>query len=138
MENELKKYINENIKSKYKTFDKGHNVSHFMFVTRNCLNYGKQMIEKGFDVDLDIAYVVGAYHDVGIIYGRDNHAFHRGNLYEKIKSLQSFIQKKQLNLSRRLLKTILLIFQARQETFMEKLLPMPIETIRNIWCFQGQ
>ncbi len=98
MEKELKKYINENIKSKYKTFDKGHNVSHFMFVTRNCLNYGKQMIEKGFDVDVDIAYIVGAYHDVGIIYGRDNHAISSGKFVREDKVLAKFYPKETIEL----------------------------------------
>lgn len=83
MNKKLKEYISENIKAKYKTFDKGHNISHFNFVTKNCVNYGKQLIEKGIDVDLDIAYIVGAYHDIGIIKGRDNHALSSGEIVRK-------------------------------------------------------
>lgn len=90
MEKELKKYINENIKSKYKTFDKGHNVSHFDFVTKNCVNYGKQLIEKGIAVDLDIAYIVGAYHDIGILKGRENHALSSGEIVRKDKMLSKY------------------------------------------------
>lgn len=83
MNKELKKYISENIKDKYKTFDKGHHLSHFNFVTKNCVNYGKQLIEKGFSIDLDIAYIVGAYHDIGIMYGRENHALSSGKIVRK-------------------------------------------------------
>ena len=42
MDKGLKEYIISEIKSKYKTFDKGHNVSHFNFVTKNCVNYAKK------------------------------------------------------------------------------------------------
>ena len=43
MEKELKNYILKKIKVEYKKFDKGHNISHFNFVTKNCLNYAKQL-----------------------------------------------------------------------------------------------
>lgn len=87
MNKELMKYISENIKSKYKTFDKGHNISHFNFVTKNCVNYGKLLLEKGINVDLDIAYIVGAYHDIGILKGRENHALSSGEIVRKDKML---------------------------------------------------
>jgi len=80
---DLYAYINSNIKSKYKSFDKAHNISHYNFVTNNCLEYGNELINQGYDVDLEIAYVVGAYHDIGIslwncvIY--DGSTFHRNN-----------------------------------------------------------
>lgn len=41
MDKNLKDYIRLNIKTKYKTFDKGHNVSHYNFVTKNCVLWQK-------------------------------------------------------------------------------------------------
>lgn len=93
MNKELKKHINDSIKSKYKTFDKGHNIAHFNFVTKNCVNYGKQLIERGMDIDLDIAYIVGAYHDVGMIYGRENHALSSGKIVREDKVLSKYFSK---------------------------------------------
>lgn len=90
MDKKLRDYINTEIKSKYKTFDKGHNISHFNFVTKNCINYGKQLIEKGEDIDLDIAYIVGAFHDVGIVNGREGHAKKSGEFVRKDKILREF------------------------------------------------
>ncbi len=90
MDKELRKYIDENIKVKYREFDKGHNISHFNFVTKNCVNYGKQLIEKGIDVDLDIAYIVGAYHDIGILKGRENHALSSGEIVRKDRMLAKY------------------------------------------------
>lgn len=71
---DLLNYINKNIKPMYKNFDKAHNISHFNFVTNNCIDYAKSLIEMGEDVDLEIAYIVGAFHDIGISKGREGHA----------------------------------------------------------------
>lgn len=90
MDKELKEYIKNEIKSKYKNFDKGHNIAHFNFVTKNCVNYGKQLIDKGEKVDLDIAYIVGAYHDIGITIGREGHALSSGKILRKDKMLKNF------------------------------------------------
>lgn len=90
MDKELKEYIKNEIKSKYKNFDKGHNIAHFNFVTKNCVNYGKQLIDKGEKVDLDIAYIVGAYHDIGITMGREWHALSSGKILRKDKMLKNF------------------------------------------------
>ena len=90
MDKELKEYIKNEIKSKYKNFDKGHNIAHFNFVTKNCVNYGKQLIDNGEKVDLDSAYIVGAYHDIGITMGREGHALSSGKILRKDKMLKNF------------------------------------------------
>ena len=71
---EIKEHILKNIKPCYKNFDKAHSISHFNFVTKNCVEYGTELIKQGENVDLEIAYVVGAYHDIGILNGREGHA----------------------------------------------------------------
>lgn len=87
---ELLDYINEKIKSKYRTFDKAHNINHFNFVSNNCIEYGNELIKQGYDVDLEIAYVVGAYHDIGIINGREGHAKSSGEIVRKDVVLKKF------------------------------------------------
>lgn len=90
MNKELRSYILKEIKSKYKTFDKGHNISHYNFVTKNCVNYAKILQSRGEQIDLDIAYIVGAYHDVGIVYGREGHALSSGKIVRSDKMLKKF------------------------------------------------
>ena len=87
---ELLKYISESVKPLYKTFDKAHNLSHFKFVTTNCVNYAKVLKERGEDVSLEIAYVVGAFHDVGISKGREGHAKSSGKIVRKDTGLKKF------------------------------------------------
>lgn len=87
---ELLNYIEKEVKSKYKLFDKAHSISHYNFVTKNCVDYGKALIEKGFDVNLEIAYVVGAYHDSGIVNGREGHARSSGVIVRNDVKLKEF------------------------------------------------
>jgi len=95
---DVKKYIEENVKSLYKTFDKAHNLSHFKFVTENCIEYAKELIKQGQVVDLEIAYIVGALHDIGISKGREGHAKSSGELVRKNKELKRFYDEKTIEL----------------------------------------
>jgi len=95
---ELKVFINKEIKPLYKTFDKAHNLSHFHFVTNNCIEYCRALINKGIDLDLEIAYVVGAMHDIGIAKGREGHAKSSGEMVRKNKSLCDFFDQKTIEL----------------------------------------
>lgn len=87
---DLKKYIDDEIKAKYKNFDKAHSISHFNFVTKNCLDYGNELIKQGIDINLEIAYVVGAYHDIGITKGREGHAKSSGIIVREDSKLKQF------------------------------------------------
>ncbi len=98
MNNELKKYITQNIKYKYKNFDKGHDISHYNFVTKNCVNYAKKLNEKGEKIDLDIAYIVGAYHDIGITIERENHAKHSARIVLEDQMLKKFYDEATIKL----------------------------------------
>jgi uncharacterized protein len=98
MEKELKDYIIKEVKSKYKTFDKGHNISHFNFVTKNCILYGKELIKQGYNIDLDIAYIVGAYHDIGIAFGRDGHAKKSAEYVRNDKMLAKYYNTETINM----------------------------------------
>lgn len=95
---DLLNYINEKIKPFYKTFDKAHNLSHFKFVTTNCVNYGKALKAKGEDVNIEIAFVVGAFHDIGISLGREGHAKSSGKMVRVDKELKKFFDDKTIEI----------------------------------------
>lgn len=95
---DLKKFIDTEIKPKYKNFDSAHDISHFEFVTNNCINYAKSLQNKGFDINLEIAYVVGALHDIGIENGRENHAKSSGAFVRANKTLASFFDAETIEL----------------------------------------
>lgn len=95
---ELRNYIDSEVKPLYKTFDKAHNLSHFKFVTENCVNYAKSLIEKGEVIDLEIAYMVGALHDIGISKGREGHAKASGTIVRSDNKLKEFFNKETIEL----------------------------------------
>ena len=98
MDKRLKDYILKEIKSAYKFFDKGHNISHYNFVTKNCINYANQLIAKGEEIDLDIAYIVGAFHDIGLKIERENHAKHSAEFVRADKMLKEYYSEETINM----------------------------------------
>ncbi|MBQ8430622.1 MAG: HD domain-containing protein [Clostridia bacterium] len=91
-------YINTDIKPLYKTFDKAHNISHFSFVTKNCVEYANELVKRGESIDLEIAYLVGALHDIGISKGREGHAKSSGEMVRKDKNLKEFYDEETIEL----------------------------------------
>ena len=98
MDKVLKEYILKQIKPKYKNFDKGHNISHFNFVTNNCISYAKQLIQKGENIDLDIAYIVGAFHDIGLMIEREGHAKHSAEIVRDDAMLKKYYSDETINM----------------------------------------
>ena len=95
---DLNSYIKKEIYPLYKAFDKAHNISHYKFVTQNCVEYAKELIKKNIEINLEIAFVVGAYHDIGIIFGRENHAKSSGYFVRNDKKLATFFDKDTIEL----------------------------------------
>ena len=90
---EVLDFLDREVKPLYKTFDKAHNLSHYKFVTNNCVNYACALIKRGEKVNREIAYVVGALHDVGIKDGREGHAKSSGLWVRENKELEKFFDK---------------------------------------------
>ena len=68
MNENLKRYIEENILPQYENYDKAHQRDHIETVIKESIN----LAEK-FDADVDMAYAIAAYHDLGIPQGRETH-----------------------------------------------------------------
>ena len=95
---DLKDWITKTIKPQYKNFDKAHSISHFNFVTKNCVEYGSELIKQGKKVDLEIAFLVGALHDIGIVNGREGHAKSSGTFVRQCKDLETWFSKEQIEM----------------------------------------
>ncbi len=95
---DLKDFILKTIKPQYKNFDKAHSISHFNFVTNNCVEYGKELILQGEKIDLEIAFVVGALHDIGIAEGREGHAKASGKFVRACKELKTWFSNEQIEI----------------------------------------
>ena len=65
---QLRCYIETAIIPQYEKFDDAHKSDHVQSVIENSLD-----LAQHYEVDINMVYVVAAYHDVGLIYGRDVH-----------------------------------------------------------------
>lgn len=68
MNENLKNYIEDNILPQYINYDKAHQRDHIETVIEESLN-----LADHFGVDMDMAYAIAAYHDLGISEGRETH-----------------------------------------------------------------
>ncbi len=68
MNENLKIYIEDNILPQYINYDKAHQCDHIETVIEESLN-----LADHFGVDIDMAYAIAAYHDLGISEGRETH-----------------------------------------------------------------
>lgn len=65
---ELKEYIEKNIIPNYANFDKGHNFEHVNTVINESLKLAQTL-----DLNLNMAYTIAAYHDLGLCKNREIH-----------------------------------------------------------------
>lgn len=90
---EIKNYIETMIIPKYADFDKGHNLEHVKTVIEESLN-----LAKSCGVNLDYAYVIAAYHDLGLSDGREFHHIASGKILEADMSLRQWFSPDEIKL----------------------------------------
>lgn len=90
---EIKKYIETMIIPKYADFDKGHNLEHVKTVIEESLN-----LAKSCGVNLDYAYVIAAYHDLGLGDGREFHHIASGKILEADMTLRQWFSPDEIKL----------------------------------------
>ncbi len=65
---ELREYIEREIIPRYDGFDAAHRRDHVMTVIEQSL-----ALAEAHNLDIDMAYAIAAYHDVGLVNGREHH-----------------------------------------------------------------
>ena len=90
---EIKKYIETMVIPKYADFDKGHNLEHVKTVIEESLN-----LAKSCGVNLDYAYVIAAYHDLGLSDGREFHHIASGKILEADMTLRQWFSSDEIKL----------------------------------------
>lgn len=88
---ELQKYIEEHIIPRYDRHDAAHRRDHAEIVISQSLT-----LAKNYDVDLNMVYTIAAYHDTGIIYGREHHHTESKRILLEDKMLKQWFTPDQL------------------------------------------
>ena len=64
----IRDYVEARIIPLYDNFDKAHRRDHVRMVISQSMDLAAQM-----EVDVDMVYVIAAYHDIGLCEGREHH-----------------------------------------------------------------
>ncbi len=86
MDIKLISYLYEKILPIYKSFDKAHQLDHIHQVLKTSLEIANT-IEN---LRLDLVYTIAFYHDIGNLYGRENHHITGGQYLEKDEFLKTY------------------------------------------------
>ncbi|MDF2556646.1 MAG: putative hydrolase [Bacillales bacterium] len=88
---EIQKYIENTILPTYSQFDKAHQIDHARIVIDQSLE-----IAKEYPVDMEMVYVIAAYHDLGLQFGREKHEINSGKLLIEDQKLKQWFNNEQL------------------------------------------
>lgn len=73
---EIEKYVESEIIPRYASFDRAHREDHVRTVIEQSMALAQTM-ER---LDLDMVYVVAAFHDLGLVNGRERHHINSGRI----------------------------------------------------------
>lgn len=87
----LELYIEQTILPQYDAFDGGHRRDHALTVISESLKLAHE-----YGADERMAYVIAAYHDLGLRIDREKHHIHSGEILLADKTLQQWFTVQQL------------------------------------------
>ena len=91
MNEKLKKYIEINVLPEYVKNDSGHGIEHVNYVINRCFLFAEQ-----FDnIDLDMLYIIAAFHDIAHHIDKKNHEKLSAEIFYKNCDLKQFFTDKQ-------------------------------------------
>ena len=91
----LKSYVEEQIIPRYRDFDRAHDLDHVRTVIDRSL-----MLATRYDVEPDMVYTIAAYHDTGLVNGRENHHLDAGRILEADTMLRQWFSQEQIHTMR--------------------------------------
>ena len=91
----LEQYIEQSILPQYEAFDGGHKRDHAEAVISESIE-----LARAHGADVQMAYVVAAYHDLGLRFDREKHHIHSGEILMADETLRQWFTEEQLRVMR--------------------------------------
>ena len=91
----LKKYIEEKVFPEYNKNESGHGINHIKDVIKRSFDLVK---ENDLDVNIDMVYVVAAYHDIGHHIDSKTHEIISADIMSKDENLKGFFNEDELKI----------------------------------------
>lgn len=92
MNEDLVSYIEQTIFPKYEKYY-SHGMLHVSHVIKNML-----MLAEYYGLDKNMAYVIAAYHDIGLNIDRNNHEYESGKILNEDKELRKYFDDEQIKI----------------------------------------
>ncbi len=87
----LRKYVEDNIFPIYDKNDSGHNIDHIKYVIDRSMKLSKQFK----NIDLNMVYVIAAFHDLAHHIDKDNHEVLSAKLFYENEKMKDFFNDEQ-------------------------------------------
>jgi len=87
----LKTYVENNIFQIYNKNDSGHGIEHIEYVIRRSFDFAKQFK----NIDLNMVYVIAAFHDLAHHIDKDNHEVLSAKLFYENEVMKEFFTEEQ-------------------------------------------
>lgn len=91
---DLKKYIMENVLPNYEKNEAGHGISHINYVIERSFKFAK-LVD---DINYDMVYVIAAYHDIGHYIDAKNHEKVSAEMLLADKELRRFFTEEEIKI----------------------------------------
>lgn len=88
---ELQAYVEREILPRYRTFDRAHNLDHVHAVIDRSLT-----LAADYEVNADMVYAVAAYHDTGLVNGRERHHLDAGRILDADRELRRWFSEEEI------------------------------------------
>lgn len=90
---ELKQYIEESLFPEYDKNESGHGINHIKDVIKRSFEL---VNENNLDVNMDMVYVIAAYHDIGHHIDSKTHEIISADIMSKNEKLKEFFNEEEL------------------------------------------
>jgi len=91
---EIKSYIEQKIIPQYEQFDAAHKTPHALKVIKTIMELTRIVP----DVDDEMCYVVAAFHDLGLAFGRETHHLESERIVRQDEFLKNYFSKDQIDI----------------------------------------
>ena len=89
----LKKYIEENVFPEYSKNEPAHNIEHIKYVISRSFKFADTVP----NINYNMVYTIAAYHDIGHHIDSKRHEMISGEIMSKDENLKKFFSKEELN-----------------------------------------
>lgn len=87
----LRQYVEKEIVPRHDSFDSAHSRDHILTVIANSMEYSVP-----YDVDKNMVYTIAAYHDTGVVEGREHHHTVSGRIIREDTNLRQWFREDEI------------------------------------------